>query len=479
MQLVEGRTKHMSLFEKMGYSMGNFSYGIISQLIAFYIVFYGTSVLGISGKLVGLAVGISVLWDAVTDPVMGYISDNTRFKLWGRRHLYIFFGCIFMGLSTYFLFSIPISWDINIKFTLMTIFLLLAKTFLTVYTTPYTALGAELSNDYIERSSIQGFRTAFFITGIITATGIGLAIFFNATEQYPNGQYNPVAYHNMGIVFSIMAVIFGMVCFFTTFKRINDLPQALNDNNKNGIISIFMSMREAFNNSNYKFVVLAYLFTNIASGIFSTLGLHVYTYTFKLSNTQISTIFGIQFITCILAQPIWVLISKRLDKKPTVIIGLVISIIGSVYFGVLVVAKDIFLGSILAIIPFAIITGFGIAGLFSLPLSMIADTIDVEELNSGKRSEGVYFGLLTLAYKVSQGIVIFLLGHILDILNFVPGLHDQVSSAETILGMTISIGSIIGFLIGIFFYSKYQLNEEKVHEIQSAINVRREAAANK
>lgn len=470
--------KQMTLLEKIGYSMGNYSYGIISQMIAFYIVFYGTSVLGISGKLVGMIVSLSVVWDAITDPVMGYISDRTHFNKWGRRHLYIFFGCIFMGLFSCLLYSIPPHWSINLKVGLLIIFLLLSKTFLTVYTTPYTALGAELSNDYTERSTIQGFRTAFFITGIISATGLGLVLFFNPTKEFSNGQLNPTAYLNMGIVFSVVAILFGIICFFTTFKRVKDLPKASDYVEGNGITKIFLSMFEAFKNNNFRYVVLAYLFTNIASGIFSTLGLHVYTYTFRLSNTQISMIFGIQFITCILAQPVWVQISKYLDKKPTVILGLFISMIGSAYFAILVVAKETFSGSIMAIIPFAIVTGFGIAGLFSLPLSMIADTIDVEELKSGHRSEGVYYGLLTLAYKISQGFVIFLLGHILDLVNFVPGVNIQASQVETVLGMTISIGSLLGFFIGILFYSKYQLNQKKVLEIQSAIIAKKEANIN-
>lgn len=466
--------KQLTFIQKLGYSMGNYSYGIMSQMIAFYIVFYGTSVLGISGKLVGTVVSLSVVWDAITDPLMGYISDRTHFKRWGRRHLYILFGCVFMGIFSFLLFTIPPNWQTNTKITLLVLLLLLAKTFLTIYTTPYTALGAELSNDYMERSTIQGFRTAFFLTGIISATGLGLALFFNPTQQYANGQLNPIAYQNMAIVFSSLAIIFGAVCFITTYKKIGDLPKAADYVEGKGIMKAFISMLDAFKNIYFRYVVLAYLFTNIASGIFSTLGLHVYTYTFRLSNTEISTIFGIQFLTCILAQPIWVFISKRLDKKPTVMLGLFISMLGSIYFAILVILKSAFSGSIVAIIPFAIITGLGIAGLFSLPLSMIADTIDVEELNNGQRSEGVYYGLLTLAYKISQGFVIFLLGHILDIINFVPGVNIQSSNVEIVLGMTVSIGSFIGFLVAIFFYSKYQLNQEKILDIQNAIKIKKE-----
>jgi len=466
--------KKMSFLQKLGYSMGNYSYGIVSQMIGFYIVFYGTSILGISGTMVGIAVGISVIWDAVTDPVLGYLSDNTHHKIFGRRHLYILIGGIFMALFTYLLFNIQPEWSYGIKLFLLIVLLLLAKTFITIYTTPYTALGAELSMDYTERTSIQGLRTMFFLTGIISAVGMGLALFFNPTERYPNGQFNPEAYHNMGIAVAVLALFFGLVCFFSTFKKISDLTGTIQPaNHTKGLLKILLSMRAALENTYYKNVVLAYLFTNIAAGIFNFLGLHVYTYTFRFNNTQIAIIFVVQYLICIGSQPVWMIISKKMDKKPAAILGLSICIVGSVLFAILVLMKSYVAGNIYAILPFAIITGFGIAGLFSLPLSMIADTIDVEELNDGKRSEGVYYGLLTLAYKLSQGFVIFLLGFILDILEFIPDSHIQPSSTETVLGMTAAIGSIVGFLLGLYFYNKYDLNKKRVLEIQTIIKKRR------
>ncbi|PKM50902.1 MAG: hypothetical protein CVV02_09290 [Firmicutes bacterium HGW-Firmicutes-7] len=479
MQQPKSAIKQIGILQKLGYSMGNYSYGIVSQMIGFYIVFYGTSVLGISGKMVGIAVGISVIWDALTDPVMGYVSDHTHHNIFGRRHLYILIGCIFMSLFTYLLFNIQPDWGNGTKIVLLISLLILVKTCITIYTTPYTALGAELSTDYTERTSIQGLRTMFFLTGIISATGMGLAIFFNPTENYPNGQLNPESYSNMGLAVALLALLFGLTCFFATFKNTTFSQSPVKQDGKKGIKQIFHSMKEALENKYYRNVVLAYLFTNISSGIFGTLGLHVYTYTFRFNNTQIATILGMQFLFCALSQPIWVMISKKIDKKPTAILGLSISIVGSVLFGILVLFKSNIAGNVFAIIPFAVITGFGIAGLFSLPLSMIADTIDVEELESGKRSEGVYYGLLTLAYKLSQGFVIFLLGFILDIVEFIPDSPIQPSNTESVLGLTVSIGSIIGFLLGLYFYAKYRLNHKKVFEIQEIIKNRKLVIAQK
>ena len=373
-----------------------------------------------------------------------------------------------MAVTTLFLYSINPDWSNTTKFNLLILLLLLSKTFSTVYTTPLSALAAELSDNYVEKTSIQGFKTMFFLSGIISATGMGLAIFFNPTKAYPNGQLNPQAYQNMGIAVAILSLVFGLIAFFATYKYIPSLPKAIKSNN-HSIVAIFQSMLATLKNKNYKLVVFGYLFTNIASGIFSTIGLHVYTYTFQLSNKEISLAFGIQFLVCIVSQPIWVLISKRIDKKPTVLLGLFISILGSVLFALLVIFRAQFAGDLYAIIPFTVITGFGLASLFSLPLSMIADTIDVEELNTGERKEGIYFGLLTLAYKLSQAVAIFLLGNLLDLVNFNTQAVVQPAHTVTILGLTIAIGSFLGFLIAIYFYSKYTLNAEKVSEIHKQI----------
>lgn len=461
-------SEKISLFDKIGYGMGNYSYGIVSQAIATYIVFYATTILGISGKLVGIAVSLSVFWDAITDPLMGCFSDMTRSKIFGRRHLYILFGVIAMAVFNFLLWSINPAWTGTTKLLLIVFYLIMAKTFITVYTTPYTALGAELSNDYNERTSIQGIRTMFFLLGITSATVMGLLLFFNPTPEYPIGQENPMSYINMGLAASVVAFVFGMICFFSTIKYIPKLPKPKVEY-KNIFKQLISQFTNTLTNRYYRYVVLAYLFTNISSGIFSTLGLHVYTYTFQLDNSQTSIVIGVQFAICILVQPIWVKISKKIDKKPSVMLGLIIGIISCFVFGVLVLLKAHVMGNVLYIIPFSVVSGFGIAGLFSLPLSMIADTIDVDELNSGVRSEGTYYGILTLAYKLSQAVTILLLGFLLDFAKFKPGLDMQTEQTVIILGMTLPIGSIIGFIIALICYSKYDLDAEKVADIQERI----------
>ena len=117
---------------------------------------------------------------------MGYVSDTTYTKKLGRRHLYILIGSIGMPIVNLSMWMINPEWPENIKFVLLLVELLLLKTFVTVYATPYTALGAELSSDYNERTSIQGIKTVFFLLGLTFPTVLGMFLFFNPTPEYRN-----------------------------------------------------------------------------------------------------------------------------------------------------------------------------------------------------------------------------------------------------------------------------------------------------
>lgn len=458
---------HIRFRDKIGYSMGNVSYGIISQAIATYVVVFGTNILGIAGTLMGIAVSISVIWDALTDPVMGYISDYTISKRFGRRHQFLIVGIIGMAVFNLLLWQIQPEWNGVLKYILLIICLLCAKTFITIYTTPYTALGAELSNDYHERTSIQAIRTMFFLIGIMTATVASLFIFFNPTKAYPIGQNNPEAYLNLGLFTTFLGVIFAVFCIISTAKYIPLItPKVKKEKNDKNIKALFKSFFATFQNKYFKYVAMAYLFANISSALLNTLGLHVYTYTFKLDNKETSIALGIIFVIAVLSQPLWVAISGKIDKKPAVLVGISICIVGSLMFAVLVMVNNYEGVGKSFIYIISIILGSGIGGLFSLPLSMVADTIDYQALKDGYRNEGTFYGVLTLAYKLSQSLAILLLGVLIDISKFDPKIDVQTASTSTILGMSVAVGCLLSFVIAGICYLKYDLNKAKVEEIQ-------------
>lgn len=461
--------KLIPMKDKIGYGSGNFSTGVINQVVGTYLVFYCTAILGIPGSLIGTALSLSIIWDAITDPFMGYFSDITKSKRFGRRHQYILIGSIGMALANFFLWNIDPDIPMGYKFASIVALILLIKTFSTVYVTPYTALGAELSKDYDERTEIQSVKTVFFLLGLAFVSVFGMYVFFKPSPQFPSGQLNPISYKAMGGISSLIIIAFAMFCYFTTKKYIPVLKENIQtDSLKLSIKELFVEFRRIFLNADFRAVSFSYMFNNIASALIANMGLHVFTYTFFLTSQQIAIVVGVQFAVSIFAQPVWYKISEKFDKKPSMMFGILISIASCLLFAFLVSIREEARGSALYFIPFAMLAGFGTSGLYTIPLSMMADVIDLDELNTGKRSEGSYYGFLTMFYKLSQSITLFAIGWILDLVRFDPDLDFQLESRVVIIGLVIGVGSAISFVASLISIKGYGLDKSTVKEIQKA-----------
>ena len=132
--------KKLKPITKLCYATGNLGYGVISQTMTTFIMFFGTSVLGIKGSLVGLCVALSTFWDGLSDPLIGYLSDRTESKFWGRRLGYLFFGTIFMATFNILIWSVPNNFSELGKFFWLLFCLLGIETANTCFATPYFAL---------------------------------------------------------------------------------------------------------------------------------------------------------------------------------------------------------------------------------------------------------------------------------------------------------------------------------------------------
>lgn len=463
--------KKISFAHKLGYGFGNLGFGIIYQVVVSYLVFYSTAVLKLSGSLIGTIVAVGVIWDAVTDPTMGYISDNTKSKKYGRRHAYLLAGGLLSGITNCLLWVVDPRWSDAFKIIWILVVLVLVKTSLTIFSTPHSALGAELSEDYDERSSIQGIRTIFFLLGIISASVLVMLLFFKSTPEFVQGQLNPDAYPKMGAATSAIMIIASLTTFFSTKRYIPILPgPAATKSGSKALFNVIADFIQAFKNSDYSKVVIGYLFTNIVTAMVTSLGLHVFTFTFGLSNKNIAAVFAILFIMSVVSQPVWVAISKRLDKKQTIIIGLLICLASGIILLLFVIFRNELRAGILLFIPFSALMGFGSGGLYSLPMSMVADTIDIEELRTGKRTEGVYYGLLTFSYKLSQSIVIFFIGIMLDAIGFNAELAVQSEYTSGGLGLILAIGGIAAIIFGILAYRGYSLTRTDIKKVQDSLH---------
>ncbi len=453
-----------------GYGVGNLGYGMILQAMTTYLLFFGTSILKLPGSILGIIIGISVFWDAISDPIMGSISDFTYNRKFGRRHLYILVGCIGIAFFNSMLWSIHISWSDTIKLILITIFIFGVKTMATVFVTPYLALSGELTDDYFERTKIQSVRTVFFVLGLGFTVVVGMTYFLRSTEAFPIGQLNYAGYKYLGYTTSGIMIIAGLITYFSTRSFIPYLNRKVMERKQKrsrGVLAqLKVDFKELFANKNYLYVALAYLSANLSSAIIGSIGLHVFTYTFRLDSIDIGIILGAFFIFMILSQPFWLKYSRKFDKKQAAIVATLIGISAGLVFMINLIFRSFTLDYPYTLVFFFMLAGFGVGGLLTMPLSMVGDTIDVEEFNTGKRSEGLYYGGLTFSYKASQAVTIFILGVLLDAIGFDPSLSFQTNTTEILLGVILVIGCLVAFSLTLLAYSRYNLTHEEIENIQ-------------
>lgn len=458
----------LSTKTKIGYGIGSLSYGIPFQLVSSLFVFFSTEVLGLSGVLTGGLVFISTIWDAVTDPIMGYISDHTNKKiLLGRRLFYVLIGAIGLALCSLLLWQVDASLPYMTKAALLGLLLILLKTFSTVYTTPYMALGAELSKDYNERTAVQSFRTAFFFLGFMFPTIIGMAVFFRPTPEYANGQLNPQSYVSLSLVTSIITLVSAGICIALTFRK--QAAYSVPKVKRNPLKGIFKETAEALKCNDFRNVSLSLLFINMAMGIVGSVGLHVFTYTFNFNNRQIAIVFGALFVMALIAQPFWLFISNKFEKKTALKACLVINIGVSFLFVVAVIANAWVSEHYLIVLPLSMLMGLSMGGSVALPYSMITDTIDKDAYYSGTRKEGVFYGCATFMFKLSQSLSAIFVGSLLDIIHFDSKIV-QTPAVYLKLGMILPIGFFICFILALVFINKYTLNRVIVAKYQTDIN---------
>lgn len=465
MSAKEGR---LSIFTQLGYGVGTLSYGIPFQLISATLVFYSTAILGISGAMTGLIISLSTIWDAVTDPVMGYISDHTSRKiLFGRRLFYVLLGAIGIAVCNYLLWCIDPALPRGSKLLALGLLLVLLRTFSTVFTTPYLALGAELSRDYNERTTVQSFRSAFFFFGFMYPAIIGMAVFFRPTPEFINGQLNPQAYESLGLTTSIITLVCAAICIAFTNKRHDSSP--VKKRNGNPIVGIIKETAEALKCNDFRNVSIGLLFVNMAMGIVGAVGMHVFTYTFGFGNKELAIVFGALFLMALAAQPIWAYVANKTEKRRALLICLSINIVVSILFGLCVILSEWIADRYLLVLPLALLMGLSIGGSVALPYSMISDTIDKDAYYSGTRKEGVFYGCATFMFKLSQSLSIMFVGVLLDVIRFNAD-SIQPHSVYLKMGMILPVGFFVCFVLAFIFIKKYTLTREIVIKYQQELD---------
>jgi Na+/melibiose symporter-like transporter len=456
--------------DKIFYGMGNFGYGVVSQTYNNLIMFFGTTVLGVSGTLMGVAVAVSVMWDAVTDPAIGYLSDKQESPLFGKRHGFMLFGFLGMALFNILIWSVPSFLTTSAKFVWLLVSMLALETFNTMFATPYTALGTELSDDYNERTNIQAYKTIFFLISFL-APSVLMFLFLHSDLTQASQQ----GYMQISFVTSAIAVIVGLLSVFGTFSTIPKLKKkyalAKKEKKERTPTQILKMFFYSLKRRNYNSLIGGYAISLISSAIITGVGLHLFTYGFYFSKTQISIILASLVLATIVSQPFWVKISKKYEKKPSLLKAILISLLG-----VFVITAAFMLrlqigvtASFIICIIAILISGFGTGALYSLPISMFADLITLEYAKTEKESTGIYSGFMTFAYKLANAVALLVVGILLDVIQFDATLVTQPISVQNGLGVVAILGISIALISSYFIYAQYTVKRVQVEKANKRI----------
>ncbi|MEM7328038.1 MAG: MFS transporter [Pseudomonadota bacterium] len=463
------------LSTKTLYGTGSVASGIKDTAFNVFLLFFYTQVAGLSGALAGIAIFIALLLDAVSDPLVGYWSD--RFKSsWGRRHPFIYFAAIPMGVSFYFLFNPPGDASQQFLFAWMLVFAVLVRFFMTFYAVPSSALIAEMTSNYDERTTLSGYRVFLGWVGGLTFATIGYIVFFAPSEAFEDGRLDPSAYQDFALLGASVIVIAIFLCAVGTHHLIPRLKEAA------GQAAESEGLRKDFSNmlQNRPFMILVgiILVSATAFGFTEVIGLYMYTYFWGLSTTDLAGLTLVAFLGTLAAFILAPWLSRRFDKGPIAAFAMVIlmltypAFIGLRLLGVLPENGDpnllIVLGTSAVINVFAAVT---ISILF---VSMIADTIDQNELSTGQRQEAIYTSAYTFSLKATSGLGGLTAGIALQLIQFPQNVETAEVSQATLntLGLTVAAVIVVFWFFAFLILRAYPLTRQMHATILNELRAR-------
>ena len=428
--------------------------------------------LGFAAILWGIIQFLPRVFDAITDPIMGFISDNTRSK-WGRRRQYVFIGAIIMGLAYIAMWQLDKGDGVVFNFIYFLGWSLVFYLGLTIFSVPYVAMGYEISEDFHERTQIMAISQFIGQWAWVIAPWFWVILYdpawFESADQ---------GVHELSVWVAIPCTLFALIpAIFikskSTLDRTDFVPISAGHILRS-VRGIFTSAFEAFRIKQFRQIAGAtFLIFNSFNVIAAYTFLIIVHYLFNSDPASAGYWPALHgsvgaLVTTFLVIPIVAQMSKRLGKKRAFIVSQLISIIGYVLFWFLFVPGKPHL--FLYALPFH---SFGIGSLFTIMMSMTADVCDLDELQTGKRREGVLGAVYWWMVKLGFGVAALLGGGILALVGF--DAENVTESAVTGMRAFYSLLPIAGVVGAILVIKNYDITEEKADQIKAQLAAKRQA----
>lgn len=437
----------LTLGSKIKYGLADLGFALITSAMQFFLLFYYTDVAGINPALAGSALLVGKLtWDAINDPLFGYLSDRTRSRF-GRRRIYMLLGAVPLGIATWIMLSLPKGLSGVPAFLAVLLSFWLVDTFHTLTTTPYYALTPELTRDYNERASLTSIRMVYSVFGYILGaalTTILAGIFQGAGLDLQQ------AWSATGAVFGVVVVITTLA---TTFS-IKERPELAGEPSR---LPALKAILIPFKNKPFIVLMIAFILSSFSFTVLTALVPYFIQYQLSMGD-QVSFVLLAMLATIGIFLIPAKLVTDKINKGPTYALGLFIASLA-------VMASSFFpQGATPLIYVVAVIAGIGFSTQWVCPWSMLPDVVEYDEKMTGERREGIYYGLWAFLTKFTGALGVAVSGWALDLFGYVPNVEQTVRALFGIR-LFFAIVPAVVILVSLPFLIWYPITRKKHAEL--------------
>lgn len=464
--------ERLPLSTKLAFGAGDLGPAIATIVASFFQLFFLTTVAGLPPGLAGTILLIVKIWDSVNDPVIGWLTDRTNTR-WGRRRPWLLFGAAPFGLLFFLQWVVP-PLDTTGLFVYYLVIALLFDTAFTIVNVPYTALTPELTRDYDERTALNSFRFAFSIGGSI----VGGILHQVIVGQFPD---DPKAgYLASGAIVGALIALPFLWCFAGTRERYEPEPGAEE-------LSLPEQIRYVFSNRPFLFVVGIYMFSWLAVQVTSAVLTFFIVFWLGSVPQFPATVLGMTFGqaqdliplmlfavqgSALVFLFVWSAVSRRIGKKAVYMIG------SAIWIGVQAFLYFLRPEQLGLAILLGLTAGAGVATAYLIPWSMMPDVIELDELETGQRREGMFYGFMVLLQKLGLALGLFLVGQALQYSGFNQDLAagQQPESALSMIRLMIGPVPTLILICGMVLTAFYPITKARHEQILAELAARRRAA---
>lgn len=468
-------TKKVPMGQKIAFGVGMLANQMFPAALGIFMVVLIQN-LGFPTWMYSILFFLPRILDAFTDPIMGFISDNTKSK-WGRRRHYVFIGAIIMGVSYILMWQLYKDSSLQYNFVYYLLWSFVFYLGLTIFSVPYVAMGYEMSDDFHERTNIMAIAQWIGQWAWVIAPWFWVIMYDDSWFESAEVAVRELAIW-VGLVFMVCAMV--PAIFIKSKSTINEDYAPLNLKTiGSSLKEIKKGFNEAFKIKQFKKLCISTFF--IFNAFNTVAGFSFFIIVYYLFNGVTGddgawiwpTLFGSvgALVTTFLVIPIVAKMSGIMGKKKAFIVSQSISIVGYILLWFLFIPGKPYI--VLLALPFF---SFGIGALFTLMMSMTADVCDLDELNFGQRREGIFGAIYWWMVKFGFAIAGGLSALIMFAVGFDPELPVQPDGAVTGLRIFFSVFPIMGTLIAIYLMRDYDLTEERAVEISAELEKRKQPA---